>query len=62
LGAYFACGRNISSTAVSLNLDRRTVSNRIREVERLFGRPLEAIAPQLELALRLYERDDSTHV
>jgi DNA-binding PucR family transcriptional regulator len=61
LAAYFACGRNISSTAVSLNVDRRTVSNRIRTAERLFGHPLEAIAPQLELALRLHNLDGLPH-
>ena len=60
LRAYFACDRNVSSTAASLKLDRRTVANRLQTVERLLERPVRAVAPQLELALRLYELDDSS--
>ncbi|HYG96362.1 MAG TPA: helix-turn-helix domain-containing protein [Solirubrobacterales bacterium] len=53
LRAYFAAGRNVSSTAAALGVDRRTVTNRIRAVEGLFGRPLEDFATDLEVALRL---------
>jgi len=53
LRAYFAAERNVSSTAAALGVDRRTVTNRIRAVEDLFGRPLNAFATELEIALRL---------
>ena len=53
LRAYFATERNVSSTAAALGVDRRTVTNRIRAVEELFGRPLDDIATNLETALRL---------
>jgi hypothetical protein len=51
--AYFAAGRNVSSTAAALGVDRRTVTNRIRAIEELQGRPLEDFATDLEIALRL---------
>lgn len=53
LRAYFAAERNVSSTATTLGVDRRTVTNRIRAIEDLFGRPLKDIAAELETALRL---------
>ncbi len=53
LRAYFAAERNISSTAAVLGVDRRTVTNRIRAVENLFGRPLKDFATELETALLL---------
>jgi hypothetical protein len=53
LRAYFAADRNISSTAAALGVDRRTVTNRVRAVEELFGRPLPDFATELETALRL---------
>lgn len=53
LRAYFAAERNISSTAAVLGVDRRTVTNRIRAIEDLFGRPLKDFATELETALRL---------
>ena len=53
LRAYFAAERNISSTAAVLSVDRRTVSNRIRAIEELFGRPLHEFATELETALLL---------
>lgn len=55
LRAYFATERNISSTAAALGVDRSTVTNRIRAVEELFGRPLGEFATDLETALRLAE-------
>ncbi|HEX6666027.1 MAG TPA: helix-turn-helix domain-containing protein [Solirubrobacterales bacterium] len=53
LRAYFAAGRNISSTAAALGVDRRTVTNRIRAIEDLLGRPLKECATELETALQL---------
>ncbi len=53
LRAYFAAERNVSSTAAVLGVDRRTVTNRIRAVEDLFGHPLKDFATELETALRL---------
>ncbi|MGC1165094.1 MAG: helix-turn-helix domain-containing protein [Solirubrobacterales bacterium] len=53
LRAYFAAERNISSTAAALGVDRRTVTNRIRAVEDLFGRRLKDFATELETALLL---------
>ncbi len=55
LRAYFAAERNVSSTAAALGVDRRTITNRIRAVEDLFGRPIKEIATELETALRLDE-------
>jgi PucR C-terminal helix-turn-helix domain len=53
LRAYFATERNISSTAAALGVDRGTVRNRIRMIEELLGRSVNAVATELELALRL---------
>jgi PucR C-terminal helix-turn-helix domain/GGDEF-like domain len=53
LRAYFATERNVSSTAAALGVDRRTVTNRIRAIEELFGRPLRDFETDLEIALRL---------
>ena len=53
LRAYFAAQRNVSSTAAALGVDRRTVTNRLRAVEELFGRPLGNFATDLEMALRI---------
>jgi DNA-binding PucR family transcriptional regulator len=53
LRAYFAVERNVSSTAAALGVDRRTVTNRLRAAEDLFGRCLKDIAIELELALQL---------
>jgi hypothetical protein len=53
LRAYFAAERNVSSTAAALGVNRRTVTNRIRAIEDLYGRPLGEFATELEIALRL---------
>jgi hypothetical protein len=55
LRAYFAAERNVSSTAAALGVDRRTVTNRIRSIEGLFGRPIREFATDLETALRLVD-------
>lgn len=53
LRAYFAAERNISSTAAALGVDRRTVANRLRGIEELYGRPLGEVGTDLETALLL---------
>ena len=53
LEAYFSCDRNVSSAAAALRLDRRTLTRRLRTVERLLGRQLGHVAMELEAALRL---------
>ena len=53
LRAYFETERNVSATAAALGVDRRTVSNRLRTIEALLGRPLPELATDLEIALRL---------
>jgi DNA-binding PucR family transcriptional regulator len=53
LRAYFRAERNVSSTAAALGVDRRTVTNRLRAIEELLGRPLGSAATDLEIALRL---------
>lgn len=55
LRAYFATEQNLSSAAVILNVDRRTVSNRLRAVEERIGRKLSACGVELLMALRLNE-------
>ena len=53
LRAYFEAGRNVSSAAAALGLNRRTLSKRLQAAERILGRPLEVLAPDLEVALSL---------
>jgi hypothetical protein len=53
LRAYFAAERNTSSTAAALGVNRRTITNRIRAIEGLFGRPIKDFATELETALQL---------
>jgi transcriptional regulator of acetoin/glycerol metabolism len=55
LRAYFAAGRNVSSAASRLGLNRHTVADRLRAVEERLGRPLDLRAADLEVALRLSE-------
>jgi DNA-binding PucR family transcriptional regulator len=54
LQAYFSCGRNVSSAAAALNLNRRTLTRRLRTVESLLGRRLEQVGIELEAVLRLH--------
>lgn len=53
LKAYFQAGRNVSSAAAALGLNRRTLSKRLQAAERVLGRPLESLAADLEIALSL---------
>jgi DNA-binding PucR family transcriptional regulator len=57
LRAYFAAGRNASSAAAILRVNRRTVENRLRSIEQQLGRPLNGCGAELELALRLEDLD-----
>ena len=53
LRAYFQAGRNVSSAAAALGLNRRTLSKRLQAAERILGRPLDSLAADLEVALSL---------
>ena len=53
LRAYFAAERNVSSAAATLAIDRHTVANRLRVAAKHIGRPLDACAGDLQVALRL---------
>ncbi len=53
LTAYFKAGRNASSAASALGLNRKTVSVRLREIEERIGRSLEECPADLEVALKL---------
>lgn len=53
LRAYIETGRNISSAAASLKVGRHTITKRLRTAEERIGRPLNACATELDLALRL---------
>lgn len=59
--AYLATERNVSSTAAQLGINRRTVTNRLRAVERSLGSPLSAIGADVELALRLETLNAGVH-
>jgi hypothetical protein len=59
LRAYCAADRNVSSTAAALRVDRKTVTNRLRVIEDLFGRPLSTCITEVEVALRLEMGDIS---
>jgi len=51
LSAYFEAGRNVSSAAALLGVKRHTVTNRLRTVEDILGRPLAVCGAALEAAL-----------
>jgi hypothetical protein len=54
LRAYFSCGRNASSAAHLLGVgSRHTVTNRLREIEKILDRQLPNCLTELEVALRL---------
>lgn len=55
LRAYFEAGRNVSSTAVALGVNRNTVGNRLPAIEAVIGCSLPSCARELELALHLEE-------
>ena len=53
LRAYFDCGRNVTSAAATLGVDRKTVTARLRGAEQHIGRPLGGCAAELQTALEL---------
>lgn len=53
LEAFFSSERNTSATAALLRVDRRTASNRLREVEERLGFSIHTHSAELEIALRL---------
>ncbi len=53
LSAYFSAGRQVSATAATLHVSRQTVSSRLHAVEGRIGRPLDACAAEMQLALEL---------
>jgi DNA-binding phage protein len=55
LRAYFRAGRNVSSAAAALGVNRQTVAKRLRVVEERLGDALVNRAADLEAALRLEE-------
>jgi DNA-binding PucR family transcriptional regulator len=61
LRAYFGAARNISSTAAALGISRTTVASRLAAVEERLDRSLDAVAAELDVALRLdqFERTAS---
>lgn len=59
LRAYFGAARNISSAAAALGVNRRTVASRLAVVEERLGRPIDAVATELEVALRLDALEES---
>ncbi len=58
LRAYLASGRNVSSAAAALRVDRRTVTRRIRVIEDTLGRSVRSSAAEIETALRLWDIDE----
>ncbi len=57
---YFRCASNASSAANSLQVTRPTVKDRLKQIEKALGRPLESCQSELEIALRLEAYDSAT--
>jgi PucR C-terminal helix-turn-helix domain/GGDEF-like domain len=55
LRAYLAAQLNVSSAAAALGVKRHTVTNRLRAIEELVGRPIDACTAEIEAALHLDE-------
>jgi DNA-binding PucR family transcriptional regulator len=53
LRTYLGTGRNVSSAAAALGLNRETVRKRLRVAEERIGRLIDHCAAELEIALRL---------
>jgi sugar diacid utilization regulator len=53
LRAYFEADRNVSAAATAVGVTRQAVARRLRSAEELLGRPIPALGPDLEIALRL---------
>ncbi len=61
LRAYFAAQRNVTSAAATLDLDRNTITRRLRWVERLIGHSLSGSSASMEVALALQEIEESSN-
>jgi hypothetical protein len=59
--AYFAAERNVSSTAAAMKVSRKTITRRLRTIERRIGRSMSACGLELEAALRLSAIDRRLH-
>lgn len=55
LQTFFACTQNLTQTANALPAGLRTVERHLTCIGKLIGRPPQACAAKLELALRVYE-------
>jgi hypothetical protein len=53
LGAYYAASHNKVAAAAALGVHERTVARRLREIEHLTGRQVDARRTELEVALRI---------
>lgn len=62
LRAYFLADRHVSSAAAILNLNRHTVTKRIRAIEERLGRSLSACNAEIETALQLEELTSGEHL
>jgi hypothetical protein len=58
LRAYLRIGRNITSAAAALGVNRETVRKRLQVAEEQIGRSLDECAAEVEVALRLTEHLD----
>jgi hypothetical protein len=57
LRAYLAACGNVSSAAGTLEVNRKTVNNRIRAIEQRTGRTIPSSRADFEIALKLHELD-----
>jgi PucR C-terminal helix-turn-helix domain/GGDEF-like domain len=60
LRAYFASGRNISSAAAALRVNRQTVRSRLRMIEEQIGSSLDDCGAEVEIALRVEQYQGSS--
>jgi hypothetical protein len=57
LRAYIDAQCGATSAAATVNVNRRTVTDRVRTVEKLIGQPINTCLSELDVALRLGELD-----
>jgi PucR-like helix-turn-helix protein/diguanylate cyclase with GGDEF domain len=57
LRAYFEAGRNASSAAAALGVNRDTIANRLRVIEQRLSHSLNTCGAEVEAALRLEDLD-----
>jgi hypothetical protein len=62
LRVYLASGRNISSAAAALGVNRETVRRRLQAAEERVGQPIDDCAAEMEIALKLDRRRDRPSV